>query len=687
MGELLSLRTYGRAVSRSDGPSFRVSWSEDSNTIVWDDGRMHLNQFRELGLSALRETKASLDRLLYGLQPNIELDRVLDRLSNTAQGYSFVSDAANNFSTAYLELSDLACLDSVDGLMSSERWNFQAVCRYLKEETTLLANLMLLMHFRGGQAPRSTEFFSIECWNGASTARGLYVHEGRMMYVTRHSKARRTTNQEFQVARYLPLEDSRLFATYLVYVRPFAEMLHRVCYGRVQERRLLFSSSESPDVPWKVEVLTKALKGVAKEACGIAFGVQIYRQLSIAMTEKHVKPISRPFNRYADKDQEADAEVAFAWQSGHRPIRRGTSYGIDSAYPDSLQPALLRVYRWVSDEWQRFLGAEDIIAPPSQESASVPESPPREETDTAERSIIALSPLTEELGRKRWNSMISGRATRDVSRKKLRRTEDHSVPAKKIDADVQFMKEILGTEPTLKETSIKPLSKIDKQNHIRRRGIDITVDQGISDEAGFNEEAAPNSLDSSTREGDEARHGKYTLDGLETALNWWQGKCPYCVGRKYRAFDCLHPIRSCKKGGARQDRSTLGELIYKEGMRVERGCPDCALPTFICRTKKSTVESEKEEKKKRGSEQERADVKCHYDGIVYDVVIGLYQSGNEIFYQDLYESAMDWGVESLDNEEIVSFLISPLSGAEREACEIIKIFLMWTKQVRRRWNF
>ncbi|KAK3680383.1 hypothetical protein LTR37_021276 [Vermiconidia calcicola] len=30
MGELLSLRTYGRAISRSDGPSFRVQWSEDS---------------------------------------------------------------------------------------------------------------------------------------------------------------------------------------------------------------------------------------------------------------------------------------------------------------------------------------------------------------------------------------------------------------------------------------------------------------------------------------------------------------------------------------------------------------------------------------------------------------------------------------------------------------------------------
>jgi hypothetical protein len=33
MGELLSLRSYGRAFSRSDGSSFRVNWSDDSETV------------------------------------------------------------------------------------------------------------------------------------------------------------------------------------------------------------------------------------------------------------------------------------------------------------------------------------------------------------------------------------------------------------------------------------------------------------------------------------------------------------------------------------------------------------------------------------------------------------------------------------------------------------------------------
>jgi hypothetical protein len=36
-------------------------------------------------------------------------------------------------------------------------------------------------------------------------------------------------------------------------------------------------------------------------------------------------------------------------------MQHGTSYGIDAAYLDSLQPALLRLYKWASTEWHWFL--------------------------------------------------------------------------------------------------------------------------------------------------------------------------------------------------------------------------------------------------------------------------------------------------------------------------------------------
>ena len=168
---------------------------------------------------------------MYRLRPILDLSRLRDDMSVTKQGYSFVQDSRNNLATKYLELSSQACLDSENGLMSGESWKSKAVRHYLDQNDKLLKQLGLILHLTGGQAPRSTELFSIECENGPTTSRGIYIHDGALCYVTRHSKSRRTTNQEFQIARYLPPCASQVFVEYLVYVRPFVAILRRICLG------------------------------------------------------------------------------------------------------------------------------------------------------------------------------------------------------------------------------------------------------------------------------------------------------------------------------------------------------------------------------------------------------------------------------------------------------------------------
>lgn len=79
-----------------------------------------------------------------------------------------------------------------------------------------------------------------------------------------------------------------------------------------KERPLLFSSSNDPGRPWRVDLLTKALKKLSSVICGTPFGVQVYRQLSIAVTEKHVKQISLPFDRNDDKSADAAIEDLYA---------------------------------------------------------------------------------------------------------------------------------------------------------------------------------------------------------------------------------------------------------------------------------------------------------------------------------------------------------------------------------------
>lgn len=85
------------------------------------------------------------------------------------------------------------------------------------------------------------------------------------------------------MARYLPRRESVLILKYLVYIRPFVEMLNRECFGSKKRRSLFFSSSNDPERPWTVEVLTKTLKKLSTAVCRTPFGVQVYRQLSIAL--------------------------------------------------------------------------------------------------------------------------------------------------------------------------------------------------------------------------------------------------------------------------------------------------------------------------------------------------------------------------------------------------------------------
>jgi hypothetical protein len=89
----------------------------------------------------------------------------------------------------------------------------------------------------------------------------------------------------------------------------------------------------------------------------------LYRQVLIIITERHVRTAATPFNRYNNRADQTIENVAYAWQSGHRPIQQHTTYSLNGAFPDHLQPSLLRIYARVSGDWQPFLWANGVERP------------------------------------------------------------------------------------------------------------------------------------------------------------------------------------------------------------------------------------------------------------------------------------------------------------------------------------
>jgi hypothetical protein len=298
-------------------------------------------QFRKLADYFVTASEHLAASLMCGLEPDFDMASVKDDMANTEPGFSFLEHPANaTMRKAYLDLATEALTGGGTRLSKHGQWNWAAVTEYRKGAVALEEMLLGGLHTACGQAPRSGELLSVECENGPSTARGVYIWNGSVIYVVRHHKAKRLNNREFNVVRFLPARLGWVMLLYLVYIRPFAGLLRREQFGYREkgdadrQRRLLFRRDGEPrTASWLTSVLKKATRLVWPEAVGI----RSYRQLSVAISERHVREIRKPFNVYDDRSAGADLNVALAWQSAHRPLERGITYGLDGAFPWRLR--------------------------------------------------------------------------------------------------------------------------------------------------------------------------------------------------------------------------------------------------------------------------------------------------------------------------------------------------------------
>ncbi|KAI1525960.1 hypothetical protein PtrSN002B_011687, partial [Pyrenophora tritici-repentis] len=234
LAEFQSLRDFGRVIGRTDPPSFLFRWSEDGQTISYSSNHVTMDSFRRFSHMFVDEAEKICKELMFGVLPPVDLSQVKDEISNTSQGFSFVHHPGNRLSEAYLELSTRACTTRRNGLLRDGRWNWKAIFLYLKRVEAFLEAVAGMCYLSGGQVPRVSELFSLACENTAASARGLYVYNARIVYLIRHHKAKRSTNREFYVARYLPARASQVVYYYLVYIWPFVRMLQRERVGDIR---------------------------------------------------------------------------------------------------------------------------------------------------------------------------------------------------------------------------------------------------------------------------------------------------------------------------------------------------------------------------------------------------------------------------------------------------------------------
>ncbi|SCO92584.1 uncharacterized protein FRV6_16712 [Fusarium oxysporum] len=351
--EFVSLRAYGQSVS-------------------WGQGvEISMGQFRALTEYLIKEVNGLCNSLMFGLEPDIDLSQIKDDMANNDNGYSFVMDPQNKLTSAYLDLLKRACTARHGCLSRGNCWNWSEVDRYRKKEEDFRELLGPAMSLTGGQQPRWPELSSLWVENDELGPRGLYVYKGYFIYVVRHHKAKSSTNREFVVVRFLPAELALAVFKYCTYIRPFINLLDRergvnnLAIASQSSSPLLFRTQSllSNSKPWHTGRFTNVLRKVTFKVWGFAVNSRLLRQICIGITEKHVREVFQPFNRFDDRSKDAHRNVVFAWQSGHRPLQRGFTYGLDGAFPTTMQPQLLNLYEWASLRWHEFLHLPSRLRP------------------------------------------------------------------------------------------------------------------------------------------------------------------------------------------------------------------------------------------------------------------------------------------------------------------------------------
>jgi hypothetical protein len=121
-------------------------------------------------------------------------------------------------------------------------WNDDEVRRYLSNHSSLMENILFLVHLTSGMPGRATELATYTIANGASVCRAVIKSGKRVCLSAQYSKTDNLRRSTEPVARYLDEEISSLLVQELLVIRPLVIFISKsINHGSLEEMgRYLF---------------------------------------------------------------------------------------------------------------------------------------------------------------------------------------------------------------------------------------------------------------------------------------------------------------------------------------------------------------------------------------------------------------------------------------------------------------
>ena len=332
-------------------------------------------------------------RLMYGIEPDIDLDQIYDNLANWDVGYSFIKEKRNNLHKAFHTLRAVATSTGPRSLMNAKfQYRVRRCESYLRDVDSLVESIFPAAQLTFGLPGRGTEMNIVTWVNTRERIRNICVRYGTIVFMTDNSKLKDSTGKPFWVVRALPKCLARPLAAYLAYIRPFADSLHKMLHPDKAERNAyLYRSYYSSRKHFSTTDGSLALYN-ATSALSMPLKTGIYRQAAVAISKQHVENTVKVASPW---DPSTMAEQISAWQCAHTVRTHRNSYARSSAMPTGLTEDLILQYVHNSIQWHKFGELEKMVDLVRANHAK------RKHSDGAKRALAEMDGNLRALKRRR----------------------------------------------------------------------------------------------------------------------------------------------------------------------------------------------------------------------------------------------------------------------------------------------
>ena len=368
-------------------------WQDDSDQELMFDGRLlTMPDFRSMFNNLVSSTTSLLlNEVLMGLPlPDLHQERIYDELSNTAAGYSFLTDRRNSFykHSQFLIRAMISTGTSRNRFVyqahsnaSGLVWNMRGLALWLKLVERCLGQMFACCHYGAGQPGRGTEMSILTWVNSQLHPRNCYWFDGLLNFVSLYNKTQ--TNMETQrlISRGLEPRTGELFIKWATFVVPalvlIADTIKATESNEAACRMHTFIFT-SMDGEWDTDDFSSILGAVSGQpvsqgGLGHAMGFADTRHFLIGIMKKRFRGMV---------DQYGFAEELFNEQSGH-----GTDvamrYALDAASIQNFPEERLHNFNKLSRLQHHLVSDLSVEPAPALPTLSLPQQVPTGQVQTA----------------------------------------------------------------------------------------------------------------------------------------------------------------------------------------------------------------------------------------------------------------------------------------------------------------